>query len=64
MDNKHRPQVNAFYFFFVFKAMFEMRFFEENFGPQTWFHICGGDLANRKGEDKSTFQSWTYSFFG
>ena len=59
MDHNHRPQV---------KAMLEMRFYKANFGPQTQkyvilrFHICGRDLANKRGENEKSFQNWTYYY--
>ena len=61
MDHNHRPQV---------KAMLEMRFYKANFGPQTQtyvvlrFHICGRDLANKRRENKKSFQNRAYYYFG
>ena len=61
MDHNHRPQV---------KATLEMRFYKANFGPQTQtyvvlrFHICGRDLANKRRENKKSFQNRAYYYFG
>ena len=61
MDHNHRHQV---------KATLEMRFYKANFGPQTQtyvvlrFHICGRDLANKRRENKKSFQNRACYYFG